>query len=108
MTLHSLSSKVVIYFFLFFSPLYFEYPNCFVDACFVGVPVNVFCSLYDGPLLIISSFLSFLFSTMPRFPMTTCPTDSYMKSDMWQSQLRSVVPISKPRSLLEIINFCLL
>ena len=39
----------------------------------------------------------FLISTMPRFPMTTCPTGSYLKSDtcIWQSQLKFVVPISK-------------
>ena len=32
--------------------------------------------------------------------MTTCSTGSYLKSDMWQSQLRFAVPISKSRSLI--------
>ena len=42
---------------------------------------------------------------MPRFPMTICPTGSYLKSDTWQLQLRFVVPISKSRSLILIKNF---
>ena len=50
---------------------------------------------YDGPLL-----TSFLFPTMPRFLVTTCPTGSYLKSDTWQLQLRFVVPISKCRYLI--------
>ena len=42
----------------------------------------------------IIHFISFLFSTMPKFPVTTCPTGSYLKSVTWQSQLRFVVAIS--------------
>ena len=60
----------------------------------------LFCSLYDGPLL--SSFLSFLFPIMPRFPVTTCPTNSYLKSDTWQSQLIEIYILD---TLFEIKNF---
>ena len=68
----------------------------------------LFYSLYDEPLL--SNFLSFLFSTIPRFPMTSYPTGSCLKSNMWQSQMKFVVPISKSGSgfisVLEIKNAC--
>ena len=62
----------------------------------------LFHSLYDGPLP--STFLSFLFPIMSRFPVTTCPVGSYLKSDMWQSQLRFIVPILKSRSFIPCLK----
>ena len=66
----------------------------------------LFCSLYVGPL--VNSFLNFLFSIMPRFPVITCPVGWYMNFDWWQLQLRFFVPISKSSSLIVCLKLKIL
>ena len=66
----------------------------------------LFCSLYDGPLL--SSFLNFRFSIIPRFPVTTCPAGWCVNFDWWQLQLRFFVPISKSSSWIVCLKLKIL
>ena len=75
--LHSHSSKVRLSTFSFLA--HFILYACSNSFFWLVTQLILFCSLYDGPFL--SSYLSFLFSTMPRLPVTTCPTGSYLKSD---------------------------
>ena len=44
--------------------------------------------------------MNFLLSTIPKLPGTTFLAGSYLKSNMWQSQLRFDAPVSRFRSLI--------
>ena len=98
MVLHSHSSKVRLSTFTFFAHCTLYALTAFLMIFWLVSQLMLFCFLYDGSLL--SSFLSFLFPTVLRLPVITCPTGSYLKPDTWQSQLRFVVPNSKSRSLI--------